>query len=150
MKVTSRKLIRKSPLEVWNLLLNSNVDQAVYCPIFCLGVPRPVKCEYNIGELAASKNSRRCVSNRGEIRQEIDVFEPPSHLRFHLVKTDLAVRSCIERMHDEFHLQPVHGGTLVERVTVIDIKKPLAVFKEPFLWAGIKSVHRYVFDAWAA
>lgn len=149
MKVTTQRLIKKPQPEVWDLLLNGNVDQTIYCPIFCLGTPRPVKCEYNVGQLAQSKQRRRCVSNQGEIQQEIDVFEPPVRLRFHMVETDLAALNCIEKMHDEFRLQTTNRGTLVERTTVLDIKKPGLLFKAFFLWFGIKSIHRYVFDAWA-
>ena len=150
MRVVTQRLIKKPQLDVWELLLNSNVDQAIYCPIFCLGTPRPLKCEYNVGELVQSKQRRRCVSDQGEIQQDIDVFEPPTRLRFHMVETDLAIRTCVEKMYDEFRLQAGNQGTLVERVTALDIKGPWASFKRPFLWLGIKSIHKYVFDAWAS
>jgi hypothetical protein len=150
MKVVTRRLIKKPPEEIWGLLLNSNVDRAFYCPVFCLGTPRPLRCEYTVGDLAASESKRRCVSDKGSIEQQIDTFEPPRKLRFHMVETDLSVRVCISDMADEFRLASGEDGTVVERTTLLNIKGPFRNCKAFFMWFGIKSIHKYVFDAWAS
>ena len=150
MKVVTQRLIKKSPEKVWGLLLNSNVDQAFYCPVFCLGTPRPLRCEYTVGDLAASEPKRRCISDKGSIEQQIDAFEPPRRLRFHMLETDLSVKACVSEMADEFRLADGEDGTTVERTTVLNIKGPFRHCKAIFMWFGIKSIHKYVFDAWAS
>lgn len=147
MQVVTETIIEKEPTEVWNLLLNSNVDQTIYCPIFCLGAPRPVKCEHNIGDIVGERK-RRCVSNKGTIEQLIDIFEPPGHLAFHLVKTDLSVKACLTSMSDDFMLQPQAEGTRIKRTTTVDVSGRFSWLKLFMMWFGIKSVHNYVFTAW--
>ncbi len=147
MKVISEVTIPKSAEEVWGLLLNSNVDQTIYCPIFCLGVPRPVRCEHNIGDIVGERK-RRCVSDRGTIEQEIDLFEPHKRLSFHLVKTDLSVKSCLSSMSDSFLLSSDPNGTKVRRETEVNVLGWGRWLKLIMIWFGIKSVHRYVFKAW--
>jgi hypothetical protein len=150
MKVVTQRLIKKSPEEIWGLLLNSNVDQAFYCPVFCLGTPRPLRCEYTVGDLAAAAPKRRCISDKGSIEQRIDTFERPRRLRFHMVETDLSVKACVSEMADEFRLDSGEVGTLVERTTLLKIKGPFRSCKAVFMWFGIKSIHKYVFDAWTS
>ena len=149
MQVISQTVIKKRPAEIWELLLNSNVDRAVYCPIFCLGAPRPVRCEHNVKDILGEKK-RRCVSNRGSIEQQIDVFEPPHHLAFHLIETDLSIKACLTSMNDDFKLESSDDGTKVIRTTDIGVTGSFQWLKLFFIWCGIKSVHRYVFKAWAA
>ena len=147
MRVITRTIIPKLPSEVWNQLLNSNVDSTIYCPIFCLGVPRPVRCEYNIGDIAPERR-RKCVSTKGTIEQQIDIFDPPKHLAFHLVETDLSIKACITSMSDDFILEPHTNGTNVTRTTEITLGGRLLSVKLPLMWIGIKSVHNHVYSAW--
>ena len=91
--------------------------------------------------------ARQCVSDQGVLHQRITVWQPPAQLAFHLEHTDLRFGRHLDHLADVFDLAPTATGTLITRTTTVSVPKRAAVLL-PFLWIGLKSVHRFVFHNW--
>lgn len=134
--------------QTWGLLCSSQMSRKPYSPLFHLGLPRPVECRIPEGEGGVDRE-RRCISDTGSIQQRISVWEPNSHLRFHMVRSDLAQSSIFDELVEDFHLEKAtRTTTRVTRITTARLKSRYYALC-PFVKVGFKTVHGYVFSNWA-
>lgn len=146
MKITTSTFIPAGQLQVWPLLTQSRMEVP---GCFCLGVPRPVACELP-NPAGGIGSQRRCISDRGTVTQEITHWQPPSHLRFHMVATDHSWGTKVESLEENFLLMPCDQGTKITRTTRLIAKGPWRCLKELGFYFGLKRVHFYVFRNWRA
>jgi len=144
MVVTTSCLIDRPPEAVWPLLTHSEMTHP---GVFCLGLPKPVRCELPDGSGGVG-SERRCVSDRGIVIQRILEWAPPACLRFEMISTDHTWSRFVESLVEAFTLEPVGSGTKVTRRTTVTGKPGLRFLKEAAIAIGLKRVHLYVFKNW--
>jgi hypothetical protein len=115
--------------------------------VFFLGAPRPHECALPSGE-GGEGVERECRSREGAVRQRITIWEPPSHLTFHMEATTLGFDRYLEELVDDFVLVPHPSGSSVTRTTTVTARGPLRWLRYAMVLIGLKSVHRFVFRNW--
>ena len=79
------------------------------------------------------------------------LFRSSRLLRFEMVDTTLYFRPCVTAMREQFELYALPGGgTRITRTTEIQLRGFCKPGKGLLMWAGLKQVHRFVFQNWAA
>lgn len=149
MIIRTEFLLRNDPERIWPRLCQATMDTRRPC-LFRFGIPKPVECRLpsGHGEVGAT---RECVSDHGTIQQRILEWVPPTRLKFEMVSTNLSFRQHVDTLVDTFELRSLEpGSTLVIRTSELHLHGPLAWIRAPGLWIGMKQVHRYVFQNWAA
>lgn len=150
MRVQTTRRLLMSIDETWSRLCRSRMHQPARCPVFYLGVPKPVECRLPDGEGRVGA-TRECVSDKGSIRQEILVWNAPDELSFRLVETDLIVRHFVAVIEENFRLRALRNGrTEVTRTTTVEMRGGVRRLASPFVRVALMSVHRYVFKNWAS
>jgi Polyketide cyclase / dehydrase and lipid transport len=147
MRVATSRVLPLPPEEAWRLLCDSRLELRPLCPVFFLGVPRPHECALPSGDGAVGAE-RECRSEQGTVHQRITVWEPPTHLRFHMETTTLGFDSYLDELSDDFVLAPVAGGTRVTRTTTVVARGWLRPLRYAMVLVGLKTVHRFVFRNW--
>ena len=148
MRVRTSVVIAKPPEEVWPLLCSSKMDPNIPC-FFRLGIPKPVECRLPDGR-GGEGARRQCVSNRGVIHQRITHWQENEILRFQMEDTTLYFRPCVTGIVEEFVLEPVGtDSTRLTRSTDLSVSGRVKFAKALVMCAGMKCVHRYVFENWA-
>lgn len=151
MLVRTRTVLPRPAESVWPLLCDSRVTLTPRCPVFRLGVPRPVECRLPEG-VGGEGALRQCVSDQGSIRQRITEWRPPRRLTFHMEHTDLAFARCVDGLTDQFELRPLRAGTatLLTRTTRVEIRGRFRCLTQAAVYVGLKAIHRHAFRAWRA
>jgi hypothetical protein len=149
MKVQTTFVIQKPPAEVWPLLCQSKMRRKRPLPFRC-GVPKPIECRLPSGQ-GRPGAERQCISDRGVINQQITLWNEPRELRFEMSDTDLYFGRCVTGIRERFELEePLRGMTQITRTTEFDVSGWCRLAKSVMIWVGLKNVHRYVFENWAA
>jgi hypothetical protein len=146
-QIRTTRVIPLPPADTWRLLCDSRLQLRPLCPVFFLGAPRPHECALPSGEGGAGAE-RECRSREGAVRQRITVWEPSSHLRFHMEATTLGFDRYLDELVDDFILAPHDAGTSVTRTTTVTARGRLRWLRYAMVAVGLKSVHRFVFRNW--
>jgi hypothetical protein len=147
MRVITTRVLPLPPEDAWRLLWDSRLRLRPLCPVFFLGAPRPHECALPSGEGGVGAE-RECRSTEGAVRQRITVWEPPSHLRFHMETTTLGFDRYLDELVDDFVVVAHPAGSSVTRTTTVTARGRLRWVRYAVVLMGLKSVHRFVFRNW--
>ena len=145
--ITTRLVIRATPQEVWDSLVEV---KSIHRPIpflMRIGLPRPTTCTMEGTGLGAK---RTCHFTDGVIEERITEWNPPTTMGLSIVRVQMHGRHWLGYVDARYGLRATAEGTEVTRTTTITSELRPAIYWRPLERLGVETEHEYLLHDVAA